>query len=88
MTLIVRNGQDAAARLEEFYRLMPEGVYYKINGLMDTRNARDHGLRPMQSDELESAIQKWVERHTDLRGRVVYVPDKSAVRQYDKIKFY
>ena len=89
VTLVFWVGHDTEARLESFYALLRDfDVWYKINGLMPTGASKAHGLRPMQSDELESAIQKWVERHTDLRGRVVYVPDKSAVRQYDKIKFY
>lgn len=88
VTLIVRNGQDAAARLEEFYRLMPEGVYYKINGLMDTRNARDHGLRPMDADTLDAEIRLWVGRHPDVAGRVIFVPGVRAVHDYKEIRFF
>ncbi|MBQ4426281.1 MAG: radical SAM protein [Oscillospiraceae bacterium] len=89
VTLIVYGDSDAEKRLEEFYGLFrdSERVYYKINSLFKTRRALASGLTKMDEERLWEEIQKWTERHEDIRGRVIFVPNERAVHEFGEIRF-
>lgn len=67
--------------LDRFFELFrsERSIYFKVNNFQESEFTADTGLRPYAGDLLRKALQSAAARHSELRGRIIFVEGTKGI---------